>query len=112
MADVPMPSTEVETEAPQFIEEDALGVARPVIATPRSAPRVGTQAASMEKKKSFVATLDLPQQNQLIALSRKKKKRIKSKAKKMATTTPATATPTITTPIGLVISAEKLALAL
>ncbi len=56
MADVPLDIA--ETEAPQFIDEEVLDVARPVIATPRSAPRVGV--VPTEKKKSFIATLDLP----------------------------------------------------
>ncbi|MFN8371953.1 MAG: putative peptidoglycan glycosyltransferase FtsW [Anaerolineae bacterium] len=58
MADVPLDLTDVQTEAPQFIEDEVVESTRPVIATPRATPRVGV--VPTEKKKSFVATLDLP----------------------------------------------------
>ncbi|WP_310482681.1 iron uptake porin, partial [Chamaesiphon sp. VAR_48_metabat_403] len=61
----------------------------------------GAQAATSGSlaANSNTTTLDLSQQNQLIALSRKKKKRLKPKAKKMATTKRATTTPVTTTPV-------------
>jgi cell division protein FtsW len=62
MADVPMPPgmTDLQTDVPQFIDDEVMDVARPVISTPQSSPRVGTQTLPVEKKKSLIATLDLP----------------------------------------------------
>jgi cell division protein FtsW len=57
MTDVSMDSS---VDAPQYMDDDMMEGARPVIATPRAQPRVGTQALPTERKKSLFATLDLP----------------------------------------------------
>ncbi|NWF70908.1 MAG: FtsW/RodA/SpoVE family cell cycle protein [Chloroflexi bacterium] len=59
MADVPLPRT--QTEAPQYSDDEMLEAApRPIIATPRSTARVAAPTVEGERKKSLIATLDIP----------------------------------------------------
>jgi cell division protein FtsW len=57
MADIPI-QPDLPSDIPQFIDEES--IPRPVIATPHSTSRVESMSVENVKKKSFIATLDLP----------------------------------------------------